>query len=82
MRRTNRGEDLKILYDVPFEVNAQLGQISRSVRDILKMGDGSVIELDREAGSLVDLTVNGKMIARGEIVEVDGYYGVRVTELM
>ncbi len=75
-------EDLSILYDVPFIVEAEMGATTRTVKEVLGIGEGSVIELDNEAGSLVALNINGKTIARGEIIEVDGYYGVRVVEVL
>ncbi|GMU54248.1 MAG: hypothetical protein AMXMBFR33_33940 [Candidatus Xenobia bacterium] len=75
-------EDLNMLYDVPFIVEAEMGRGMRTVRDILKIAAGSVIELDKEQGEPVDLLVNGTLIARGEVVEIDGNYAVRITELI
>ncbi|MEW6282864.1 MAG: flagellar motor switch protein FliN [Candidatus Eremiobacterota bacterium] len=74
-------EDLNVLYDVPFIIEAEMGRTMRTVRDVLKIGQGTVIELDRENGEPVDLMVNGRVIARGEVVEIDGNYAVRITEL-
>ncbi len=71
-----------MLYDVPFIVEAEMGRGMRTVRDILKIAAGSVIELDKEQGEPVDLLVNGTLIARGEVVEIDGNYAVRITELI
>jgi len=64
------------------EVKAELGRSRRLVRDILRLTVGAVIELDKEAGEPVDLLVNNKMIARGEVVEIDGKYGVRILEIV
>lgn len=75
-------EDLAILYDVPFIIEAEMGRATRSVRDVLKIGEGSVVELDKDSSATVDLMVNGTLIARGEVVEIEGNYGVRITELM
>lgn len=75
-------EDLGMLYDVPFIVEAEMGRGLRTVRDVLKISAGSVIELDKEQGEPVDLMVNGTLIARGEVVEIDGNYAVRITELV
>ncbi len=75
-------EDLSILYDVPFIIEAEMGRTVRSVRDVLKIGEGVVIELDKDGNDPVDLVVNGTLIARGEVVEIEGNYGVRITELM
>lgn len=73
---------IDLLKDVPLEVKAELGKARRLVRDILRLSVGAVIELDKEAGEPVDLLVNNKMIARGEVVEIDGNYGVRITEIV
>lgn len=73
---------IDLLKDVPLEVKAELGKSRRLVRDILRLSVGAVIELDKEAGEPVDLLVNNKMIARGEVVEIDGNYGVRITEIV
>ena len=75
-------EDLTILYDVPMIVEAEMGRANRSVRDVLKLGEGAVIEFDKDSNEPVDLVVNGTLIARGEVVEIEGNYGVRITELM
>ena len=75
-------EDLEILYDVPFVVEAEMGRTHRTVREILKIAQNSLIELDKDAGEPVDLMVNGLLVARGEVVEIDGNYGVRITEIV
>jgi flagellar motor switch protein FliN/FliY len=74
-------EDLGILFDVPLIVEAEMGRTHRTVREILKIAQGSLIELDKESGEPVDLRVNGQLVARGEVVEIDGNYGVRITEI-
>lgn len=73
---------MAILLDVPFVVEAEMGRTHKTVRDVLKIAQGSVIELDKEGGEPVDLLVNGRLIARGEVVEIDGNYGVRITEIV
>lgn len=75
-------EDLNILYDVPFVIEAEMGSTVMRTRDILKLQQGSLLELDKEDGSLIDLKINGHLIARGEIVELDGCYAVRIAELV
>jgi len=75
------GQTIDILVDVPLEVVAELGRAKMLVKDILKLGIGSVIELEKEAGEPVDIRINNKLIARGEVVAIDDYFGVRVTEL-
>lgn len=71
-----------ILANVEMEVSVHLGQTRRSIRDILSMGEGSVVELDRLAGESVDILVNNRLVARGEIVVIGENFGVRVTELL
>lgn len=73
---------IDLLKDVPLVVQAELGRTKMLVKEILKLGVNSVIELDKEAGEPVDVLVNNKMIARGEVVEIDGNFGVRITEIM
>jgi flagellar motor switch protein FliN/FliY len=67
---------------VPLHVTAELGTCNMSVAEVLKLGTGSIIELDRLAGGPIDLLVNNKLIARGEVVAVDENFGVRITELI
>lgn len=74
--------NLDLLMNVPLTVTAELGSCKMLVRDILKLGTGSVVELDRLAGGPVDLLVNDRLVARGEVVAVDENFGVRVTELI
>ena len=73
---------IDLLRDVPLEVQAQLGKARKLVKDILKLNVGSIIELDKEAGEPVDILVNNKLIARGDVVEIDGNYGVRIIEIV
>ena len=74
--------NLDVLMLVPLSVTAELGTCKMSVAEILKLGAGSIVELDRLAGGPVDLLVNNKLVARGEVVAVDENFGVRVTELI
>ncbi|WP_374711446.1 flagellar motor switch protein FliN [Symbiobacterium terraclitae] len=73
---------LGLLSDVELELTVELGQSRRSLREILAMGPGSVLELDKHAGEAVDLLVNGRLVARGEVVVIGENYGVRITELV
>jgi len=68
--------------DVNMELTVELGRTRKSIKDILGMGEGTVIELDKLAGEPVDILVNGKLIARGEVVVIDENFGVRVTEII
>lgn len=72
---------IDLLKDVPLSVHAELGRTKMLVKDILRLGVGSVIGLDKETGEPVDLMVNNKLIARGEVVEIDGNFGIRVIEI-
>ncbi|HEY1727893.1 MAG TPA: flagellar motor switch protein FliN [Candidatus Baltobacteraceae bacterium] len=82
MRISENGKNLDLLLNVSLQVTAELGKAKMNVRDILKLGTGSVVELDRLAGGPVDLLVNNKLVARGEVVAIDDNFGVRITELI
>ncbi|MBE3590232.1 MAG: flagellar motor switch protein FliN [Firmicutes bacterium] len=73
---------LEIVMDVPLEVTVELGRTHQRVRDVLELGPGAVIELDRMAGEPVDVLVNGRLVAKGEVVVVDEAFGVRITEIL
>lgn len=75
-------QNLDVLMNVSLEVTAELGKCKMAVADILKLGTGSIVELERLAGGPVDLLVNDKLVARGEVVAIDENFGVRVTELI
>ncbi|MCL5025290.1 MAG: flagellar motor switch protein FliN [Chloroflexi bacterium] len=76
------GSGIDLLLDVVLKVNVELGNSSLSIKDILALGPGSVVELDKLASEPVDVFVNGTQIARGEVVVVDEKFGVRVTEVV
>jgi flagellar motor switch protein FliN/FliY len=73
---------LDLLHDVEMEVSAELGRTRMSVRELLSLSPGAVVELDRAAGSPADLLVNGRLIARGEVVVIDENFGLRITEIV
>ena len=75
-------QGLDLLMDVPLKVTVELGRTRMQIRDVLELGKGSVVELDKLAGEPVDLLVNGKLIARGEVVVIDENFGVRVTDIV
>jgi flagellar motor switch protein FliN len=77
---TRPGFDL--LHDVEMEVTAELGRTRMSVKELLSLAPGAVIELDRAAGGPADLLVNGRLIARGEVVVIDENFGIRITEIV
>jgi len=74
--------NLGIIMDVPMQVTVELGRTRKLIRDILELTQGSVVELDKLAGEPVDVLVNGKLIAKGEVVVIDENFGVRVTEIV
>lgn len=74
--------DLRLLADIPVELTVELGRSKLAMRDVLSLVPGSVVELDRPADASVDVLVNGRVIARGEVVVVDGECGVRITEIV
>lgn len=78
----NEAGNISLLMDVYMEMTVELGRTRRLIKDILGMGEGTIIELDKLAGEAVDILVNHKLIARGEVVVIDENFGVRVTEIV
>ena len=74
--------DLDLLSDVEMTVTVELGRLTLPVRDLLRLREGSVVELDRVAGSPVDVLVNGRLVARGDVVIIGDELGVRITEMV
>ena len=74
--------DLEFLYDVPLQVSVEVGRARILLKDLLQMGEGSVVELDKMAGEPLDLYVNSWLIARGEAVRVGDKFGIRLTEVV
>ena len=74
--------DLAPVFDVPVNISAVLGKASLSVAQLLKLGQGSVLELDRKVGEAIDIYVNNRLVARGEVVVVDERLGVTMTEII
>lgn len=77
-----RRAGLDLLHDVEMEISAELGRTRMSVRELLSLAPGAVVELDRAAGSPADLLVNGRLIARGEVVVIDENFGIRITDIV
>lgn len=75
-------ENIDLLLDVPLEVTAELGRTSKSIKEILDFSPGTVIELNRLAGEPIDVLVNGKYVAKGEVVVIEETFGIRVTEII
>jgi flagellar motor switch protein FliN/FliY len=79
----NRGAaDLEAVFDVPVQVSAVLGRARMEVGDLLKLGPGAVLELDRKVGEAIDIYVNNRLVARGEVVLVEDKLGVTMTEII
>ncbi|ADU30747.1 flagellar motor switch phosphatase FliY [Evansella cellulosilytica] len=78
----NEAKNLDMLLDIPLEVTVELGRTKRSIKDILELTQGSIIELDKLAGEPVDILVNQRLIAKGEVVVIDENFGVRVTDIV
>ena len=75
-------EELSRLHDVPVELAVEVGRTKMTIREALALGPGSIVTLNKLAGEPVDLLVNGKPIARGEVVVIDEEFGLRVTEVL
>lgn len=76
------GRELEFLYDVPLQVSVEVGRARILLRDLLQMGEGYVVELDKLAGEPLDLYVNSRLIARGEAVKVGDKFGIKLTEVV
>jgi flagellar motor switch protein FliN/FliY len=74
--------NINLLMDVPLQIAVELGRTTKKIREILEFGQGSIIELDKLAGEPVDILVNGKVIAKGEVVVIDESFGVRITDII
>ena len=80
---TSRGAaDLEAVFDVPVQVSAVLGRAKMDVGELLKLGPGTVLELDRKVGEAIDIYVNNRLVARGEVVLVEDKLGVTMTEII
>ena len=75
-------QDLDAVYDIPVQVSAVLGRATMEVSQLLKLGRGAVVELDRKVGEAIDIYVNNRLVARGEVVVVEDRLGVTMTEIV
>ncbi len=78
----SNARDLEAVYDIPVQVSAVLGRSTMQVSQLLKLGRGAVVELDRKVGEAIDIYVNNRLVARGEVVVVDDHLGVTMTEII
>ncbi len=74
--------NIGLILDVPLQVTVELGRTKKSIREILELSNGSIVELDKLAGEPVDIHINGKLLARGEVVVIDENFGVRITDIV
>jgi len=75
-------QDLEAVYEIPVQVSAVLGRATMEVAQLLKLGRGAVVELDRKVGEAIDIYVNNRLVARGEVVVVEDRLGVTMTEIV
>jgi flagellar motor switch protein FliN/FliY len=75
-------KDLEAVFDVPIQVSAVLGKAAMEVSQLLKLSSGAVVELDRKVGEAIDIYVNNRLVARGEVVVIDDRLGVTMTEII
>ncbi len=75
-------KDLEAVYDIPVQISAVLGKANMQVSQLLKLGRGAVVELDRKVGEAIDIYVNNRLVARGEVVVVEDRLGVTMTEII
>ncbi len=74
--------DVSAIYDIPVQISAVLGRSTMQVSQLLKLGRGAVVELDRKVGEAIDIYVNNRLVARGEVVVVEDKLGVTMTEIV
>jgi flagellar motor switch protein FliN/FliY len=79
---TNQEKDLHAIYDIPVQVSAVLGKSTMQVSQLLKLGRGAVVYLDRKVGEPIDVYVNNRLVARGEVIIVDDKLGITMTEIV
>ncbi len=81
-RPPTNAKELEAVYDIPVQVSAVLGKANMQVSQLLKLGRGAVVELDRKVGEAIDIYVNNRLVARGEVVVVEDRLGVTMTEII
>jgi flagellar motor switch protein FliN/FliY len=74
--------DIEFLLDIPLEITVELGRTKMLIKDLLQLGQGSVVELEKVAGEPMEILVNNKLVARGEVVVVNEKFGVRLTDII
>lgn len=81
-KKTGVYPELEFILDIPLEISVEIGRTRMLIRDLLKLNQGSIIELEKFAGEPVEIYVNGKLMAKGEVVVVNDKFGVRITEII
>ena len=81
-RPPTNAKELEAVYDIPVQVSAVLGKANMQVSQLLKLGRGAIVELDRKVGEAIDIYVNNRLVARGEVVVVEEHLGVTMTEII
>jgi len=81
-KKIKGSNSIEFLNDIPLKVVVELGRTVLKINELMELGVGSIIELDKLSGDPMDIRVNGKLIARGEVVVIDEDFGVRITEIM
>ena len=76
------GRNYRLLADIPLRLSVEVGSTSLRLSELLDLAEGSVVELDRQANELLDILVNGTLVARGEVVTVGGKFGIRVVDVV
>ena len=74
--------DFDLILDIPLNVRAELGQVKMLVNDLLQLGQGSIVELDKKVGDQLDIFISDKLVARGEVVVVEDKFGIRLTDII
>ncbi len=76
------GRNYRLLADIPLRLSVEVGSTSLRLAELMDLAEGSVVELDRQANELLDILVNGTLVARGEVVTVNGKFGIRVVDVV
>ena len=78
----NQNYDMDLILDIPLKVRAELGQVDMLVNDLLQLGQGSILELNKKVGDQLDIYISDKLVARGEVVVVEEKFGIRLTDII
>jgi flagellar motor switch protein FliN/FliY len=76
------GANYQMLADIPLRMSVEVGSTALKLSEVMELAEGSIVELDRQATELLDILVNGKLVARGEVVTVGGKFGIRVVDVV